>query len=51
MEEYKSASIFHNLSEKEYNYISKNYGKNLTTKQDAIFTQTIATTAGRLSNN
>ncbi len=51
MSEYKSASIFHNLSEKEYKYISKNYGKNLTTKQNAILTQTIATTAGSLSNN
>ena len=51
MSEYKSASIFHNLNEKEYKYISKNYGKNLTTKQNAILTQTIATTAGSLSSN
>ena len=27
-------------------YIIDNYGENLTTKQDAILTQTIATTAG-----
>jgi len=45
MGEYKSASIFHNLGEKEYKYISKNYGKNLMTKQNAILTKTIATTA------
>ena len=46
MDEYKNSKIFHNLSQKEYKYIIDNYGENLTTKQDAILTQTIATTAG-----
>ena len=49
MDEYKNSNIFHNLSKKEYKYMIDNYGENLTTKQDAILTQTIATTQDMLA--